>query len=121
MEAVWWVVTGLLVTVFGVSAAVKGTQPKDRVLHLGMTGVVDISVPLMRVIAVCEVCGIIGLVVPYLTGIAPILTPLAAIGLGIIMLLAARIHLRLGEPTTAAGNLVLLALCVALAVARWPN
>lgn len=37
------------------------------------------------------------------------------------MLLAARIHLRLGEPTTAAGNLVLLALCVALAVARWPN
>lgn len=115
-----WVAQGLLVAVFGFSAAVKGTQPKQRALQLGMTGVVNIPVPLMRFTALCEVFGVIGLVLPYATGIAPILTPAAAIGLGIIMIAAAVIHLRLHEPWTAGGNVILLALCVAVAIGRWP-
>jgi hypothetical protein len=110
----------LLVAVFGFSAAVKGTQPKQRVLQLGMTGVVNIPVPLMRFTALCEVFGVIGLVLPYATGIAPILTPAAAIGLGMIMIAAAVIHLRLHEPWTAGGNVILLALCVLIAIGRWP-
>jgi DoxX-like family len=115
-----WVVQGLLVAVFGFSAAVKGTQPKQRVLQLGMTGVVNIPLPLMRFTALCEVFGVIGLVLPYATGIAPILTPAAAIGLGMIMIAAAVIHLRLHEPWTAGGNVILLALCVLIAIGRWP-
>ena len=51
----------------------------------------------------------------------PILTPLAAIGLAMIMVLAARIHLGLGEPATAAGNMVLLAMCLFVAWGRWPG
>jgi hypothetical protein len=109
------------VVVFGFSAAVKGTQSKERTLELGMTGVIDIPAPLMRFTALTEVLGIIGLVLPYATGVAPILTPLAAIGLGVIMILAARIHLGLGEPKTAAGNVLLLALCLFVAVGRWPG
>jgi hypothetical protein len=115
-----WVAQALLVAVFGFSAAVKGTQPKQRVLQLGMSGVVNIPVPLMRFTALCEVFGVIGLVLPYATGIAPILTPAAAIGLGMIMVAAAVIHLRLQEPWTAAGNVILLALCVLVAIGRWP-
>jgi hypothetical protein len=115
-----WVVQGLLVAVFGFSAAVKGTQPKQRVLQFGMTGVVNIPVPLMRFTALCEVFGVIGLVLPYATDIAPILTPAAAIGLGMIMIAAAVIHLRLHEPWTAGGNVILLALCVLIAIGRWP-
>src|SRR5215207_8977904 len=90
-----WVAQGLLIAVFGFSAAVKGTQPKQRVLQLGMSGVVNIPVPLMRFTALCEVFGVIGLVLPYATGIAPFLTPAAAIGLGMIMIAAGVIHLRL--------------------------
>jgi hypothetical protein len=70
-NVVLWVAQGLLVAVFGFSA-VKGTQPKQRVLQLGVTGVVNIHVPLMRFTALCEVFGVIGLVLPYATGIAPI-------------------------------------------------
>jgi hypothetical protein len=55
------------------------------------------------------------------TGVLPILTPLAAVGLGVIMVLAARIHLGLGEPATAAGNMVLLAMCLFVAWGRWPG
>jgi hypothetical protein len=115
-----WVAQALLVAVFGFSAAVKGTQPKQRVLELGMSGVVNIPVPLMRFTALCEVFGVVGLVLPYATGIAPILTPAAAIGLGMIMIVAAVIHLRLHEPWTAAGNVILLVLCVLVAIGRWP-
>jgi DoxX-like family len=115
-----WVAQGLLVAVFGFSAAVKGTQPKQRVLRLGMSGVVNIPVPLMRFTALCEVFGVIGLVLPYATGIAPVLTPAAAIGLGMIMIAAAVIHLRLHEPLTAGGNVILLALCLLVAIGRWP-
>jgi hypothetical protein len=115
-----WVAQALLIAVFGFSAAVKGTQPKQRVLQLGMTGVVNIPIPLMRFTALCEVFGVIGLVLPYATGIAPILTPAAAMGLAMIMIAAAVIHLRFHEPWTAGGNVILLALCVLVAIGRWP-
>jgi hypothetical protein len=115
-----WVAQGLLVAVFGFSAAVKGTQPKQRVLRLGMSGVVNIPVPLMRFTALCEGFGVIGLALPYATGIAPVLTPAAAIGLGMIMIAAAVIHLRFHEPLTAVGNVILLAMCLLVAIGRWP-
>ncbi len=121
MDVVVWAVSIVLVIVFGFSAVVKGTQSKARTLELGMTGVVDVPLPVMRLTALTEVLGVVGLFVPYVAGFAPILTPLAAIGLGIIMVLAARIHLRLGEPKTALGNVVLLAMCLLVAVQRWPR
>ena len=40
--------------------------------------------------------------------------------LGIIMIAAAVIHLRLHEPWTAGGNAILLALCAFVAIGRWP-
>jgi hypothetical protein len=116
-----WAVSVVLAIVFGFSAAIKGTQSKARTVELGMTGVVNLPLTVMRLTAIAEVLGVIGLLVPYATGVAPILTPLAAIGLGVIMVLAARVHLALGEPKTALGNLVLLVMCVWVAVQRWPQ
>jgi hypothetical protein len=121
MNIALWATQGLLVVIFGYSAVVKGTQTTARAVELGMTGVVNVRLSTMRLVAACEVLGIIGLVVPYASGIAPVLTPAAAIGLAIIMVLAARIHLGLGEPATAAANLVVLGLCVFVAVGRWPG
>jgi hypothetical protein len=111
MNIALWATQILLVLVFGYSALIKGTQSTERAVELGMTGVVNVPLPVMRLAAYCEVLGVIGLIVPYVTGVLLILTPMAAIGLGVIMVLAARIHLGLGEPATAVGNLVLLAMC----------
>jgi hypothetical protein len=121
MNIALWVTQVLLVVVFGYSALIKGTRSTARAVQLGMTGVVNVPLPLMRFTAYCEVLGVVGLIVPYSTGVLPILTPLAAIGLGVIMVLAARIHLGLGEPATAAGNMVLLAMCLFVAWGRWPG
>jgi hypothetical protein len=121
MNIALWITQMLLVLVFSYSALIKGTQSTERAVELGMTGVVNVRLPVMRFIAYCELFGVIGLIVPYATGVLPILTPLAAIGLAMIMVLAARIHLGLGEPATAAGNMVLLAMCLFVAWGRWPG
>lgn len=121
MNIALWVTQILLVVVFGYSALIKGTQSTERAVQLGMTGVVNVPLPVMRFTASCEVLGVLGLIVPYVSGVLPILTPLAAIGLAMIMVLAARIHLGLGEPATAAGNMVLLAMCLFVAWGRWPG
>jgi hypothetical protein len=57
------------------------------------------SVPegLVKLIGVAEVAGALGLILPAATRIKPILTPLAAAGLFVIMVLASGLHLSLGE------------------------
>src|SRR4051794_15578662 len=98
MNALLWTLQALVAAVFVSSGTIKGTQSKPRLLASGQTGVRDYSIGFIRFIAGCEVLGAIGLIAPRATGILPVLTPLAAIGLGIIMIGAARAHARLHEP-----------------------
>ena len=58
------------------------------------------------------------LILPAATGIAPVLTPLAAIGLAITMLGAAATHTRRKEPPAIGVNLALLALAAIIATGR---
>ena len=68
--------------------------------------------------AFAELLAVIGLIMPQLSGVAPILTPLAAFGLCIVMLGAATIHLRQREQRNALTNLAILAVCVFIGVGR---
>ena len=113
-----WSCQIVLAAVFLSSGMAKSTQSKERMVATGQTGVQAYGLPFIRFIAWCELCGAVGLVVPRATGILPVLTPLAAIGLGLIMVGAARAHARLHEPKNVATNLVLLALCLFVAVGR---
>jgi uncharacterized membrane protein YphA (DoxX/SURF4 family) len=118
MSIALWMCQGLLAAVFFLSGARKSTQSKERMLASGQTGVRAYGLPFIRVIAVCELLGAVGLIVPSATSILPVLTPLAACGLGIIMLGAARAHALLHEPKNVAANFVLLALCLFVAIGR---
>ena len=51
--------------------------------------------PLVRVGAILEVLGAVGVVLPWATGIASVLTPLAATGFAAIMVVAISSHLYL--------------------------
>ena len=48
-------------------------------------------------IGVCEFLGGVGLILPAMTGVKPKLTPIAAIGLTLVMILAAVFHIVRGE------------------------
>lgn len=73
----------------------------------------------MRFIYVAEVLAPFGLILPGLTGVLSWLTPLAAAGLAAIMTGAVVLHLSRREVPPAVVTVVLLALAVLVAFARW--
>lgn len=64
-------------------------------------------------LGVAEVAGAVGVVVPALTRIKPVLTPVAAGALGLVMILATAFHLSRGEPVGLTAGLALVAAFVA--------
>jgi uncharacterized membrane protein YphA (DoxX/SURF4 family) len=65
---------------------------------------------LVTFVGIVEILGAVGLILPALTGILPVLTPLAAVGLVIVMLLASGFHATRGEYQGVVANLILFAL-----------
>ncbi|HEX2705221.1 MAG TPA: DoxX family protein, partial [Candidatus Lustribacter sp.] len=79
----------------------------------------DFSAGMVRFIGVVELLAAIGLILPAATGIAPVLTPLAATGLAVIMVLAAVTHLRRKEASALPINAGLFVLAVLVAWGRF--
>jgi hypothetical protein len=73
----------------------------------------------VKLIGVAEVLAAIGLILPALTGILPILTPLAAVGIAILQLGAIGTHIRRKEYQVLPANFVLLAMALFVAIARF--
>jgi uncharacterized membrane protein YphA (DoxX/SURF4 family) len=69
-------------------------------------------------IGICELLAAVGLIIPSLTGILSWLTPLAAVGLIIVMIGSAAFHLKRQEYANVAISLVLVVLCVMVAYGR---
>ena len=113
-----WVIQGLLAVAFLGAGASKLSQPKEKLLK-NMAWVEDFSQPAVRLIGAAEVLGAIGVVVPALTGIVPWLTPLAALGLVLLMVGAALTHLRRREYSNIAINAALLVLAAFVAYGRF--
>ncbi len=73
---------------------------------------------LVSFIGICEVAGAVGLILPTLTGIMPVLTNWAAVGLGTIMMLATAFHVSRGELSHALITVILLVLAMFVACGR---
>ncbi|MCZ7374446.1 DoxX family protein [Micromonospora sp. WMMC250] len=92
MNLVLWIIQILLAAIFGGVGVAKLTQPKEK-LHETM-GWTRAATPIqVKVIGALELLAAAGLVLPALTGIATVLTPLAALGLVIIMIGGIVVHL----------------------------
>jgi uncharacterized membrane protein YphA (DoxX/SURF4 family) len=116
MNVVVWVVQVLLALAFLAAGITKVLQPRDK-LKARMGWVDDFSDAQVKAIGATEIVGALGLVLPAWTGIAPILTPIAATGLAITMVLALVTHERRKEVAAALppnGILFLLAAFVAI-------
>ena len=118
MNLVLWIVAILLAVAFGMAGLTKASQPKEK-LAPKMPWVNDYSANGVKLIGTAEVLGALGLVLPWATGIAKILTPLAAVGLAVIMVLAAIHHARKRETQGVAVCVVLFALAAFVAIGRF--
>jgi hypothetical protein len=117
MGTALWVAQVLLAVAFLGAGATKLSQPKEK-LAKNMAWVEDFSQGTVRLIGALEVLGAIGLVLPALTGILPWLTPLAALGLALLMAGAVYTHLRRKEGPAGVPPAVLLLLAALVAVGR---
>jgi uncharacterized membrane protein YphA (DoxX/SURF4 family) len=113
-----WVAQGLLAVAFLMAGATKLARPKEK-LAKDMAWAEDFSQPAVRLIGAAEVLGAIGVVLPALTGVLPWLTPLAALGLVLLMVGAALTHLRRKEYGNIAMNAVLLVLAAFVVYGRF--
>lgn len=130
------------------AAAVLTSPPPARFLHIGlfitqvllaaaflMAGGMKVSAPIeqlqaqmpwvqgsmggaVRLIGAVEVLGALGLLLPAATRIRPGLTPLAALGLLTVMILAAITHISRGEGSAVGANLILGGLAAFIAWGR---
>jgi uncharacterized membrane protein YphA (DoxX/SURF4 family) len=118
VNVVLWIVAALLAVAFGLSGAMKVFRPAPKLVEMGMGWVDDMPLRMVRTIGVLEILAALGLVLPPLLGIAPILAPLAATGLVLIMIGAIVTHARRKENNVIIGNVVLLVLAAFVAWGR---
>jgi uncharacterized membrane protein YphA (DoxX/SURF4 family) len=130
MNVALWVAQILLAVVFLYSGANKAFRSKDQLIASGQTGVAPFPLPVLRLTGVAELLAVVGLIAPQASGIAPVLTPIATVGLIIVMAGALWSHSTLlradraadrgsREALNIAGNIVITALCVFIAVGRF--
>ncbi|BCL16569.1 DoxX family protein [Micromonospora sagamiensis] len=112
MNVALWVTAGLLAAVFLVIGGIKLARPKDQLLTNGMEALEPFPPGLIKFIGAAEVLAAFGLILPGLFGIAPVLVPLAALGLLVIMVGAVVTHALRREAGPVLRNLALVALLV---------
>jgi len=118
MNTALWIAQILLAITFLVVGFAKSTFSRQKLIDTKQTGVVDLPIHLVRFIGLSEIMGSFGLILPWYLHIAPILTPLAAGGLSVIMILAAMSHRQLNEPKNVRNNIILLCICLFVAIGR---
>ncbi len=121
MNVILWALQLLLAVVFLGSGAAKISWTRQRLIDSGQTGIAVYPMPVVRFTAAWELLAAAGLVLPWSTGVAPVLTPAAATGLLLVMAGAAYAHIRLREPRSVVVNAVLFALALAVAAGRFAD
>jgi putative oxidoreductase len=107
-----WLVQVILALAFGMIGVTKLTASDADIIQQSGELVEKYGVGLIRFIGISEILGALGLILPAALRILPILTPLAALGLAIIMGLATALHASKGEPIVTQVIFLLLSLFV---------
>ena len=121
MNIVAWVLSVLLALAMIGAGLGKLTVSHEKLLANPRMGWAEqFSGGQVKTIAALEVLAAIGLILPWLTGIAPVLTPLAAVGVVALMVGALIVHARRGELKDALPvNSMLALIGIVVAVLRF--
>jgi len=115
MKIALWIVSALLAFVFLASACMKLFNFDQ---YAQMAPALADSRGLVTFIGISELAGAIGLIIPRLTGILPVLSTWAAVGLATIMVLATGFHLMHGEYSHVPITVIIFALAAFVVYGR---
>ena len=108
-----WGLQAVLATLFVFAGISKFFMPVDQLTQGGL------AVGFVYFIGALEVLGGLGLILPLLLGFKPILTPLAAVGLAIIMVGAVVMTIRVAPASNAILPAAIACLLAVIARKRW--
>ena len=112
----YWILAGVLAVSNLASAALKFFRTKEQLSASGLKWADDFSPMGIKGIGAAELLGALGLILPPLTHIAPVLAPIAAIGLVILQIGAGITHVRRREYKVLGANVPLIILGAVVAV-----
>lgn len=119
MNVFLWIAAVVLAVVFLMAGARKAIQPKQKLLTM-MKWAETVPDGQLKVLGIVEVLGAIGLILPRALNIAPVLTPVAAVGCAVTMLGAVILHaVRKEYREVVFPPFVLLVLAIIVAVGRF--
>ncbi|RDI44433.1 DoxX family protein [Nocardia mexicana] len=120
MNVALWIVAGVLAAVLLVSSA-KLVIPKEKILAAGgyAAWAEDFGPAALKALGAVELLGAVGLVLPAVLDIAPILVPVAATGTALLFAGAITVRIRRGLWGTAAAEILYLAAAVFVAWGRF--
>jgi hypothetical protein len=121
MNVALWIAAGLLAVVLLVSTS-KAFLPREKIAAKGGAAaewVLDFSPGALRAIAALEFLAAVGLILPAVLDIAPVMVPLAATGVALLFIGAATMRRRRGERGTIVPDLIYLALAIFVAWGRF--
>ncbi|MGN9789672.1 DoxX family protein [Streptomyces sp. OZ13] len=121
MNVALWITAGLLAAVC-LAGSAKMFVAQEKLAALGGAATQwahDVSPTALKAIGAVELLAAIGLILPAVLDIAPVLVPLAATGLVLLFIGALTVRLRRGERATIAGDLVYLVLAAFVAWGRF--
>ncbi|MFI6236582.1 DoxX family protein [Micromonospora sp. NPDC050784] len=119
MNLALWIAAGLLAAVALTGGITKTFVPKEKLATAnggGWTG--DASVGFVKTLGVLELLAAVGLILPAVLDIAPVLVPVTAVCWILLMVGAMITHLRHGEARFIVLNLVYLAMAAFVAWGR---
>ncbi|MGD9890066.1 MAG: DoxX family protein [Dehalococcoidia bacterium] len=120
MNLMLWIITGLLAVVYLGAGAGKLIVPKEKLAAFPGGGWInDFSAGAVKGIGVLEVLAAMGLILPAAFDIVPVLVPLAALGLVMLMTGAVITRIRRHEVKPMVADLAYLALAAFVAWGRF--
>jgi hypothetical protein len=121
MNIALWIIAGLMAAVYLVSGFGKLLVPREKMAAMGDASrwVLDFRPGSLKAIGGLEILGAAGLILPALLDIAPILVPLAASGLTLVMTGAVILRIRRGETKLALVDATYLVLIAFVAIGRF--
>ena len=121
MNTALWIMAGVLAAAYLAGGTTLLLMPKERYRSLAASQqwVDDFTAGHLKAIGATKVVGAAGLVLPPALGVAPVLVPLAAGGLMLVMAGAATTRFRRSEWGAMAGDVLFIAAFALLAWGRF--
>ena len=113
MTTTIWILKWIIALLFTFTGSNKVVLSKTKLLDIGMKGLTDLDERQIKVVGFLEILGALGLILPDLLNTFPIISVVAALCLGLTMIVAGRIHYKL--KLSIIPNIAVFVICILIA------